>query len=33
MSIGKQLLDVPMGEMIRDMAIAIADAQVELDQN
>lgn len=33
MSIGQQLLDVPMGDMIRDMALAIADAQVELDQN
>ena len=33
MSIGQQLLDVPMGDMIRDMALAIADAQIELDQN
>lgn len=31
MAIGQELLNVPMGEMIRDMALAIADAQVELD--
>lgn len=30
-SIGQELLNVPMGEMIRDMALAIAEAQVELD--
>lgn len=32
MSIGQQLLDVPMGDMIRDMAFAIADSQFQLDQ-
>jgi hypothetical protein len=32
-SIGQQLLDVPMGDMIRDMAFAIADAQYALDEN
>jgi hypothetical protein len=32
-SIGKELLDVPMGEMIRDMAFSIAEAQVKLDSN
>jgi hypothetical protein len=31
-SIGQQLLDVPMGDMIRQMAFAIADAQVALDR-
>ena len=31
MAIGQELLNVPMGEMIRDMALAIADAQVALD--
>lgn len=31
MSIGQELLNVPMGEMIRDMALAIAEAQVALD--
>ena len=31
MAIGQELLNVPMGEMIRDMAMAIADAQVALD--
>jgi hypothetical protein len=30
--IGQDLLNVPMGEMIRDMAFAIAEAQVELDE-
>lgn len=33
MSIGQELLNVPMGEMIREMAIAIADAQIKLDEN
>jgi hypothetical protein len=32
-SIGRDLLDVPMGDMIRDMAFAIADAQMHLDSN
>lgn len=32
MAIGQELLNVPMGEMIREMAFAIADAQIELDQ-
>ncbi|WP_428034533.1 hypothetical protein [Amphritea sp.] len=32
MSIGQELLNVPMGEMIREMAFAIADAQYELDE-
>ncbi len=32
-SIGRDLLDVPMGDMIRDMALAIADAQMKLDAN
>ena len=31
MSLGQDLLDVPMGDMIRDMAFAIADAQLQLD--
>ncbi len=31
--IGQELLDVPMGKMIRDMAFAIADAQMRLDEN
>lgn len=33
MSIGQDLLDVPMGDMIRDMAFAIADSQFQLDQS
>ena len=33
MSIGQELLNVPMGDMIRDMAMAIADAQIKLDEN
>lgn len=33
MSIGQQLLNVPMGQMIRQMAFAIADAQQELDES
>jgi hypothetical protein len=33
MSIGQELLDVPMGDMIRDMAFAIADSQFQLDQS
>ncbi len=32
MNLGQELLNVPMGQMIRDMAFAIADAQVELDE-
>ncbi|MEY4928085.1 MAG: hypothetical protein RI894_2521 [Bacteroidota bacterium] len=32
-SIGRELLDVPMGEMIRNMAFAIAEAQIKLDNN
>ena len=31
--IGKELLNVPMGEMIRSMAMAIAAAQWELDKS
>lgn len=31
--IGQELLDVPMGDMIREMAFAIAEAQMKLDQN
>jgi len=33
MSIGQELLNVPMGDMIRDMAFAIAEAQVRLDES
>jgi len=33
MTIGQELLNVPMGDMIREMAFAIADAQIELDEN
>jgi hypothetical protein len=32
MAIGQDLLNVPMGDMIRQMAFAIADAQVQLDE-
>ena len=32
MAIGQDLLNVPMGDMIRDMAFAIADSQFQLDQ-
>ena len=32
-SVGQELLDVPMGDMIRDMAFAIAEAQIKLDEN
>ncbi len=32
-SIGRDLLDVPMGDMIRDMALAIAEGQMALDSN
>jgi len=32
-NVGRELLDVPMGDMIRDMAFAIADAQMKLDAN
>jgi hypothetical protein len=31
-NVGQELLNVPMGEMIRSMALAIADAQWELDK-
>lgn len=31
MGIGRELLNVPMGEMIRDMALSIAEAQIALD--
>ena len=31
-SIGQELLNVPMGDMIRQMAFAIAEAQVKLDE-
>lgn len=33
MAIGQDLLNVPMGDMIRDMAFAIADGQFQLDQS
>lgn len=33
MSIGQQLLDVPMGEMISSLGISIAEAQKNLDEN
>lgn len=33
MSIGRELLNVPMGDMIRDMAFAIAEGQYQLDEN
>lgn len=33
MSIGQDLLNVPMGDMIRQMALAIADAQIQLDES
>lgn len=32
-SIGQDLLNVPMGDMIREMAFSIAEAQVKLDEN
>ena len=32
-AIGQELLNVPMGDMIRQMAFAIADAQCQLDEN
>ncbi|MCL6271679.1 hypothetical protein M3P05_17310 [Sansalvadorimonas sp. 2012CJ34-2] len=32
-AIGQELLNVPMGDMIKQMATAIADAQYELDEN
>lgn len=32
-SLGQELLNVPMGDMIRDMAFAIAEAQIQLDAN
>jgi hypothetical protein len=33
MAIGQELLNVPMGDMIRQMAFAIAEAQFKLDAN
>ena len=33
MAIGQELLNVPMGDMIRSMALAIADAQWKLDRS
>ena len=33
MAIGQELLNVPMGDMIRQMAFAIADGQMQLDAN
>ncbi|SOB90042.1 hypothetical protein SAMN05877809_101116 [Rhodobacter sp. JA431] len=33
MGIGQELLNVPMGDMIREMAFAIADGQTKLDAN
>ena len=33
MSIGRDLLDVPFAEMVRNLAIAIADGQTALDRN
>ncbi|NUM46924.1 MAG: hypothetical protein HUU38_19640, partial [Anaerolineales bacterium] len=32
-NVGQELLNVPMGTMIREMAKAIADAQWELDKS
>jgi hypothetical protein len=32
-NIGQELLNVPMGDMIREMATAIAEAQLELDKS
>jgi hypothetical protein len=32
-NVGQELLNVPMGDMIREMAFAIADAQIRLDEN
>ena len=31
--IGQELLDVPMGDMIKQMAFAIAESQIKLDAN
>ncbi|MFV2003604.1 MAG: hypothetical protein ACC650_00290 [Gammaproteobacteria bacterium] len=33
MAIGQELLNVPMGDMIRQMAFAIAEGQYQLDEN
>ena len=33
MGIGQELLNVPMGDMMRQMAFAIADGQAKLDEN
>lgn len=33
MAIGQELLNVPMGDMIRQMAFAIAEAQIKLDES
>ena len=32
-AIGQELLNVPMGDMIRQMAFSIAEAQYQLDEN
>ena len=32
-NVGQELLNVPMGSMIRQMALAIAEGQFELDKN
>jgi len=32
-NVGQELLNVPFGEMIKEMALAIAEAQLELDMN
>ncbi|NOJ97445.1 hypothetical protein D7W82_20450 [Corallococcus sp. CA049B] len=32
-NVGQELLNVPMGDMIREMATAIAEAQLELDKS
>ena len=33
MSVGQELLNVPFGEMIKEMALAIAESQQALDMN
>jgi hypothetical protein len=32
-SVGQELLNVPFGEMIKEMALAIAEGQMALDMN
>ena len=32
-SVGQELLNVPFGDMIREMALAIAEGQMALDMN